>query len=155
MGFGSKILIIEARFYDDIADALVRGAIEELEAAGAGFKRIIVPGIFEIPAVIRFHVRAMELRAAEEHFTGYITLGCAIRGETDHYDHICRETMRGIQDLVINNSLALGNGVLTVHNKAQALARLPNNKRNFGAQAARAVLRMIEIKRELNLISGN
>lgn len=155
MSVGPKILIVEARFYDDIADALVKGAIAELETAGAGFKRIIVPGIFEIPAVIRFYIRSMELRAAEEHFAGYITLGCAIRGETDHYDHICRETMRGIQDLVLHHSLALGNGVLTVHNKAQAMARLPNNKRNFGAQAARAVLRMIEIKRELHLIAGN
>ncbi|WP_142846885.1 6,7-dimethyl-8-ribityllumazine synthase [Telmatospirillum sp. J64-1] len=149
---GTRILIVEARFYDDITDQLVKGAVKELAAVGAGYKRIIVPGILEIPAAIRYAIRAMELRATDDRYSGYITLGCALRGESDHYDHVCREAMSGIQQLALQYTLAVGNGILTCHNKEQALARARVDEKNFGGQAARACLRMIDIKRELRLI---
>lgn len=146
-----RILIVESRAHDEIADYLVKGAIQELATAGAGFKRLVVPTILEIPAVIRFTLRSMEMRSTDERYAGYIALGCAIRGETDYYDHVAREAMRGLQDLVLQYSLAVGNGILTVHNRQQAMERCVPERRNFGGQAARACLRMIEIKRELGL----
>lgn len=147
-----RILIVEARFYDDITDGLVKGVIRELAAANYGFRRMIVPGVLEIPAAVRYAIRAQELRTIDERYAGYITLGCAIRGESDHYDHVCREAMRGIQDLALEHSLAVGNGILTVHNKEQALDRALPERKNLGGLAARACLRMIEIQRELRLI---
>jgi 6,7-dimethyl-8-ribityllumazine synthase len=147
-----RILIVESRFYEDITDGLVKGAVRELTAQGAGYKRVIVPGILEIPAAIRYAIRAMELRATDERFGGYIALGCAIKGETDHYDHVCREAIAGVQKLALDYTLALGNGILTVRNRQQAMERCAPEKRNFGGQAARACLRMIELKRELSLI---
>lgn len=147
-----RILIVESRFYEHITDNLVKGAVRELQAAGAGFKRVIVPGILEIPSAIRYAVRSMEMRATEERYAGYITLGCAIKGETDHYDHVCREAFAGVQNLSLQYTLSVGNGILTVHNEAQALERSAPERRNFGGQAAKACLRMIEIKKELGLI---
>ena len=147
-----KILIVESRFYEDITDNLVKGAVRELQAVGAGFKRVIVPGILEIPGAIRYAVRAMEMRATDERYTGYVTLGCAIKGETDHYDHVCHEAFAGVQNLTLQYTLAVGNGILTVHNKNQAMERAMPEKRNFGGQAARACLRMIEIKKDLGLL---
>jgi len=147
-----RILIVESRFYEEITDGLVKGAVKELTAHGFGYKRLIVPGILEIPAAIRYAVRAMELRATDERYAGYITLGCAIKGETDHYDHVCREAMEGVQKMALDYTLAIGNGILTVHNRAQAMERCLPERRNFGGQAARACLRMIDIKKELSLI---
>jgi 6,7-dimethyl-8-ribityllumazine synthase len=146
-----RILIIESRFYEDITDNLVKGAVRELTAVGAGYKRVIVPGILEIPAAVRFAIRAMEMRATDERYSGYVALGCAVKGETDHYDHVCREAFSGLQDLALQYTLALGNGILTVHNKAQAMERAMPERRNFGGQAARACLRMIDIKKDLGL----
>ena len=147
-----RILIVESRFYEEITDGLVKGAVKELAAQGVGYKRLIVPGILEIPAAIRYAIRAMELRATDERYSGYIALGCAIKGETDHYDHISREAMSGLQQMTLEYTLAVGNGILTVHNRAQAMERCLPERRNFGGQAARACLRMIEIKKELSLI---
>lgn len=149
---GPMILIVESRFYEEITDNLLKGAVKELQAVGAGYKRLIVPGILEIPAAVRYAIRAMELRATDERYAGYIALGCAIKGETDHYHHVCRESMSGLQSLAIEYSLALGTGILTVHNRQQAMERCLVDRRNFGGQAARACLRMIEIKRELSLL---
>lgn len=151
MPSGPRILIVEARFYDDVTDALVKGAIEALSAHGAGFKRVIVPGIFEIPAVIRYAIRSMELRATDERYGGYVVLGCAVKGETDHYDYICQATFDALQDLSLQYTLALGNGILTTRDHAQAMERASPDKRNFGGQAAQTCLRMIDVKRELRL----
>lgn len=148
----TRILIVESRFYEEITDNLVKGVVKELAAVGAGYKRLIVPGILEIPAAIRFAIRSMELRATDERYSGYIALGCAIKGETDHYDHVCREAMAGVQKLALDYTLAVGNGILTVRNRQQAMERAVPERRNFGGQAARACLRMVDIKRELSLI---
>jgi 6,7-dimethyl-8-ribityllumazine synthase len=151
MAEGPRILIVEARFYEDVTDNLVRGCVEELTARGAGFKRVLVPGILEIPAVIRYAVRTMEFRATDHRYAGYVVLGCAIKGETDHYEHVCREAMGGINRLVLDYSLALGNGLLTCPTRELALERSRPDGKNLGGKAARACMRMIEVKREMGL----
>jgi 6,7-dimethyl-8-ribityllumazine synthase len=141
----SRILLVEARYYAHIADELLRGAVVELERAGLGHERVTVPGAFEIPAAIQF---AHLSRAG---FDGYVALGCVIRGETSHYDLICAECARGLQDLALRERLAIGFGVLTVENEAQALARARVDKKNKGGEAVRACLAMIDLKRRYAL----
>ncbi|MEE8563192.1 MAG: 6,7-dimethyl-8-ribityllumazine synthase, partial [Alphaproteobacteria bacterium] len=115
------IMIVEARFYEDIADELVRGAAAALEEAGATYERFAVPGAFEIPGAIRLAMDARRDQAAR--FDGYVALGCVIRGETTHYDYICGESARGLQELVLEHKLAIGYGILTVENRDQAMER--------------------------------
>jgi 6,7-dimethyl-8-ribityllumazine synthase len=141
----TRILVVEARYYAHIADQLLGGATAELERAGAIFERVAVPGTFEIPAAIQF------AHLSGQGFDGYVALGCVIRGETSHYDLICAECARGLQDLALRERLAIGFGVLTVENEAQALARAHIDKRNKGGEAARACLAMIELKRRYAL----
>lgn len=145
------IMIVEARFYEDIADELCRGAIEVLEEAGASYERFTVPGAFEIPAAIRFAVRSMDFCAARRRFDGYVALGCVIRGETTHYDYVCGESARGLQDLAIQYTLALGYGILTVENGEQAWERARVDRKNKGGDAARACLAMVNLKRQFRL----
>jgi 6,7-dimethyl-8-ribityllumazine synthase len=141
----TRILLVEARYYTHIADELLRGAVAELERGGLGHERVTVPGAFEIPAAIQF---AHLSRAG---FDGYVALGCVIRGETSHYDLICAECARGLQDLALRERLAIGFGVLTVENEAQALARARVDKKNKGSEAVRACLAMIDLKRRYAL----
>lgn len=142
-----KILIVEARFYEDIADELVKGAVQALEGAGAEYQRIAVPGALEIPGAIRFAADG------NDGFDGYVALGCVIRGETSHYDYVCGESARGLQDLAIRDRLAIGNGILTVENREQAWARSSVDQKNKGGAVANAALRMIELKKQFGLIS--
>lgn len=145
-----RVLIVEARFYEDIADDLVAGATAVLERAGVAFDRLPVPGAFELPAAI-----AAALDAAEEAdgiaYDGFLALGCVIRGETDHYDHICRESSRALMDLAVEDGIALGFGVLTCENPEQARVRARVDQKNKGGDAAQACLRMMAIKREFRL----
>ncbi len=146
------ILVIQARYHEDIADNLLRGAASEFERVGATHEIIEVPGTFEIPAAIRYAIRSMNfISLTSKRFHGFVALGCVIKGETDHYEHICRESARALQDLVLQCSLALGYGILTVHDREQALARSRANGVNKGAEAARACLRMIEVKKQFHL----
>lgn len=133
-----QVLIVEARFYEDIADALARGVIAVLDAAGATHARLAVPGVFEVPAAIRFAL-------ADGEYDGVVALGCVIRGETDHYDHICREASRALMDLA-TQGVPLGFGVLTCETRKQAEVRAAPTGKNKGADAAHACLRMIELK---------
>ncbi len=137
------VVIIEARFYDHINDGLLSGVVAELDRAGVAHRRITVPGIYEIPAALAL------VLASKQVPDGFVTLGCAIRGESDHYHYICDETMRRLGALAVDRHLALGNGVLTVHNEEQALVRCDPLRKNFGGQAARACLRMMDLKAEL------
>ena len=146
-----RVLIIEARFYDHIADGLLTGAREALVAGGATVEVLTVPGIFELPAALKLVLTAAEQGNDKARFDGFVTLGCAIRGESDHYHHVGTECMRGIADLSMAYDLALGNGVLTVHNESQALNRSDPARKNLGGQAGRACLRMIAVKRDLGL----
>lgn len=145
------IMIVEARFYDDIADELMAGALEVLEAEGLTYERFGVPGAFEIPAAIQYAIRSMDFFAGRRRFDGYVALGCVIRGETSHYDYVCGESARGLQDLAIRYSLALGYGILTVENKEQAWARAARNQKNKGGEATRACLQMLDLKRQFRL----
>ena len=145
------IMIVEARFYDDIADELVRGARQVLDEAGASFERFAVPGAFEIPAAIRYAIRSLDVVDGRRRFDGYVALGCVIRGETTHYDYICQESARGLQDLARTYAIAVGYGILTVENREQALVRAAVDQGNKGGAAARACLEMIELKRRFRL----
>ena len=152
MADAPHMMIVEARFYDDIADELAKGAIAVLDDAGASYERFQVPGAFEIPAAIRFAVRAMDFYTAQRRFDGYIALGCVIRGESTHYDYVCQESARGLQDLALAHTLALGYGILTCENRDQAMERARIDGRyDRGAAAARACLAMIELKRHFHL----
>ncbi len=133
------ILIAEARFYTDIADSLANAAIAALERAKAGYERIEVPGSFELPAAISF-------AAQSGRYNGFIALGCVLRGETSHYDIVCNEVARGIQELAVNRGLALGFGVITAENEDQAWVRAKAEGENYGGRAAEACLRMIALK---------
>jgi len=146
----ARILILEARFYDHLADGLLAGARAVLDAAGHAHDLVTLPGIFELPTALKLHLVAAEQGSAPR-YDGFVTLGCAIRGETDHYHHISTECMRGLTDLSVAYQLALGNGVLTCHDEAQALNRADPARKNLGGQAARACLRMLALKRDLGL----
>ncbi len=145
------ILIVEAPYYPDIADELFRGAAAVLDAAAVSYERIEVPGAFEIPATIRMAVRSMDFFAGRQRFDGYIALGCVIRGETTHYDYVCGESARKLQDLACEHVLALGYGILTCENRDQAWARAAVAQMNKGGAVAEACLRMLEVKRHFHL----
>jgi 6,7-dimethyl-8-ribityllumazine synthase len=145
------ILIVEARFYEEISDELAKGAVAALKSAGITFDRLAVPGAFEIPAAIRMAIHAMDFYPHRRRFDGYVALGCVIRGETTHYDYVCGESARGLQDLAVKYTLALGYGILTVENEAQAWERARVDRKNKGGDAARACLAMIEAKRKFGL----
>ena len=137
------ILLVEAPYYAHIAAELRRGAERALGASGVTHERIAVPGAFEIPAAISIAARA------SQRFDGFVALGCVIRGETTHYDHICAESARGLQDLAVRDGVAIGYGILTVENEAQALARASPDGRDKGGEAVRACLAIVELKRRL------
>ena len=145
------ILVVEARFYEEISDALAKGAVAALKAAGVTFDRLAVPGAFEIPAAIRMAIRAMHFHPHRRRYDGYVALGCVIRGETTHYDYVCQESARGLQNLALEYTLALGYGILTVENEAQAWERARIDRKDKGGDAARACLAMIEAKRNFGL----
>lgn len=145
------IMIVEARFYEDLADELVRGAVAVLEAAGASYERFAVPGAFEIPAAIACGLRAAEINPEGRRFDGYLALGCVIRGETTHYDHICEESARGLMDLAIRHHLPLGYGILTCETREQALVRARVEEGNKGGAAAQACLDMLALKQRLGI----
>ncbi|WCL52992.1 6,7-dimethyl-8-ribityllumazine synthase [Gimibacter soli] len=141
------LLIVEARFYTDLADELVAGAIDAIEKAGATFDRVDVPGALEIPAAIKFAHSGSGLD-----YDGYVALGCVIRGETTHYDYVCGESARGLQELALKYNLAVGNGILTVENDDQAWARALRTKKNKGADAANAAMRMAALRKSFGVI---
>ena len=146
-----RVLIVEARFYSDLADEMAKGAIAALDKAGILHDRVAVPGTFEVPAAIRFALRAIETHSATSNYSGFIALGTVIRGETDHYAHICREVSRALMDIAVKQSVALGFGILTCETKEQAEARADISRGDKGADAAQACLRMMDLKKELRL----
>ena len=142
-----SILIVEARFYDHIANALLDGATAVLEAAGARFERVTVPGALEIPAAIGFAARSGE--DAGKSYDGYVALGCVIRGETYHFEIVAGESARGLMDLALHHDLCIGNGILTVENEEQAMVRAARDGQDKGGDAARACLALIKVRARL------
>ncbi len=143
----AAVLIVEARFYEHISDRLYEGATAALQAAGAQFERISVPGALEIPAAILFAAKAGE--GAGKSFDGFIALGCVIRGETYHFEIVSNESARGLVNLGLQHGLCIGNGILTVENEDQALVRASRDGQDKGGDAARACLAMIDLRSRL------
>ena len=137
---GSHILIALSRYYEDIADQLLAGATDELKSVNVSWEVIEVSGAFELPAAVRFS-------SLSGLFDGYIALGCVIRGETSHYDYVCRESARALSDLAVRLQLAVGYGIVTTDNRDQAWERAAVDRRNKGRDTASACLRMVEIRR--------
>ncbi|UVK44901.1 6,7-dimethyl-8-ribityllumazine synthase [Mesorhizobium sp. AR07] len=142
-----KLLIIEARFYDDLADALLDGAKAALDEAGAKYDVVTVPGALEIPAVISFTLDAAEGEGTD--YDGYVALGTVIRGETHHFDIVANESARALMDLSVQESICIGNGILTTENDEQAWTRARRTEGDKGGFAARAALTMITVKKRL------
>lgn len=144
---GARALIVEARFYDDIQDAMLEGAIAELQQAGVSHDVLTVTGSLEIPATI-----AIALDAAEKNGKPYdaaIALGCVIRGDTIHFEIVSIESSRALMELAVSRQVPLGNGIITVNNEEQAWARARSSELDKGGDAARAALAMLRLKRSL------
>ena len=144
---GARILVVEGRYYDEIADELLAGAKRALDAAKVDYDVATVPGALEIPQAIVIALDAAARRKAP--YDGVVALGCVIRGETSHYDIVAGESARAIMDIGIARGVAIGNGILTVDKEEQAWARARPDGQDKGAAAADAVLSLVQIKRSL------
>jgi len=134
----AKILIVEARFYEHLNDLLIEGARVAIEADGHTHETVTVPGALEVPA-------AIAMAAETGRYDGFVALGVVIRGETYHFEIVSTESARGIMALTLDG-LAIGNGILTVENEAQALARARRQEKDKGGEAAKAALAMLKLK---------
>jgi 6,7-dimethyl-8-ribityllumazine synthase len=143
-----RILIVEARFYEDLADALLEGATQALEAFGAEYDVITVPGALEIPGAIAIAEEGGH-RPVGRLYDGYVALGTVIRGETYHFEIVSNESARGIMDLTTSGRVCIGNGILTTEDEDQAWARARVSEGDKGGGAARAALSMIALKQQL------
>jgi 6,7-dimethyl-8-ribityllumazine synthase len=144
---GARVLVVEARFYDAIADELLAGAREALDAAGCRVDVLTVPGALEIPAATVIALRAAA--ESDDPYEAVVALGCVIRGETGHYDIVAGESARALMDISVAYEMPLGNGILTVETEAQALARARRSEMNKGGGAAHAALAVLAIRRKL------
>jgi 6,7-dimethyl-8-ribityllumazine synthase len=134
----AKFLIVEARFYDHLNDLLIAGARAAFEEAGHHVEVITVPGALEIPG-------AIALAAESGRYDGFVAIGVVIRGETYHFEIVAGESARGIMALTMDG-IAIGNGILTVENEAQALTRARPDEKNKGGEAAKAAISLLELK---------
>ena len=139
----SDILIVGANFYKDIAEQLSSGVVKVLSDKRLSVESIWVPGVFEIPS-------AVAKAWSTQNYLGVISLGCVIRGQTDHYDHICREVIRELMELTVKQSMPHGLGILTCENYEQAWERAHTKNLDVGGRAALACCRMLEIHKKIN-----
>ena len=144
---GARILLVEARFYEDIADALLKGATRALEEVGAAVERVSVPGSLEVAPAIAIALDAAE--RAGKPYDGAVALGCVIRGETLHFEIVSQESARALLDLSVARRVPIGNGILTVDTDAQAWARARPEEADKGGDAVRAALALVRLKRRL------
>jgi 6,7-dimethyl-8-ribityllumazine synthase len=138
----ARILIVEARFYDHLNDLLLEGARAAIEAEGHSHETVTVPGALEVPA-------AIALAAETGRYDAFVALGVVIRGETYHFEIVSNESARGIMALTLDG-LAIGNGILTVEDEAQALARARPDEKNKGGEAAKAALAMMALRQRFS-----
>jgi 6,7-dimethyl-8-ribityllumazine synthase len=146
-GKGARILIVEARFYDAIADALLAGAMKALKEAKAEVDVVSVPGALEIPTAIAIAADAAQRN--RKPYDGAVGLGCVIRGETIHFEIVSNLSAKGLMELSVERRLPIGNGIITVENEAQAFARARTEEQDKGGDAARAALALIALKRKV------
>ncbi|RFB80292.1 6,7-dimethyl-8-ribityllumazine synthase [Methylovirgula sp. 4M-Z18] len=144
---GVRILIVEARFYDALGEALLTGARQAIEAAQGTADVLTVPGALEIPSTVAIALDAAEQRGKP--YDGVVVLGCIVRGETYHFEIVANESSRGVMGLSIARRIPIGNGILTVENDEQAWARADVKRGDKGGDAARAALAVLRIKRKL------
>lgn len=141
----AHILMIEARYYEDISDLLIEGVVAECAQRGITFEHVIVPGALEIPQVLAAAAAARE--AGRMTFDGAVALGCVIRGETAHYDVVCDNANHWLMETAVRKEVPVGNAILTVDTHAQAVARAEGGIKGKGGDAVRACARLIEAKR--------
>jgi 6,7-dimethyl-8-ribityllumazine synthase len=144
---GARVLVVEARFYDDIADALLAGAMKALKEAGAAADVVSVPGALEIPTAIALALDAAQRRRRP--YDGAVALGCVIRGDTIHFEIVSHQSARGLMELSVARKVPVGNGIVTVDTEAQAWARARVTEQDKGGDAARAALALIALKQRL------
>ncbi len=149
MAHSPYILIIEARFYEEIADDLLKGAKAVIAAAQAKCEVVTVPGILELPAAALFGMTPD--RKSGQRYDGFVVLGCAVKGETDHYEHVCTQSMSGVQRVALDLKAPAGNGILTCPTWELAQDRADPARGDAGGRAARACLRLIELKQGFGL----
>ena len=148
-GAGARILIIEARYYEKVSEELLAGAIAEIEASGASYECISVPGALEIPQALAQAIKA-DLIGSDQvgaRFDGCVALGCVIRGDTTHYETVCHNANHWLMHLAVAHAIPLGNGILTVETEAQAMERAQGGRKGKGADAVRACLAVIALER--------
>ena len=138
----NKIAIVAAPFYMHITNGLYSGALSVLEDNNYDCKRFDVAGALEIPL-------ACQMLAQSGKYQAIVAIGAVIRGETPHFDHVCEQSSRGILDVSLKLNIPIGNGIITIENEAQALARSGNNKKNKGAEAAAAAIGLLDLKSKL------
>jgi 6,7-dimethyl-8-ribityllumazine synthase len=145
-----KILIVQSVYYEKISELLLKGATAEIQRSGFGFDIINVAGSLEIAAAISIYKeKKNKIFSKFDEYYGYVALGCVIKGETSHYDIVCAESARALTDLSINAKIAIGNGILTVENEAQALERADPAKKDRGGFASFACIEMIKIREKI------
>ena len=144
-GTPPRLLLIQAPYYDQIVGGMRRGVERVAAEAGAGLEVVDVAGAYELPAALRMAINA------GKGWDGFVLLGCVVRGETDHYDHICREAMAGVMSITAETGVAVGYGLLTVHTIEQAEARARDDGYNKGAEAAQAALMQVGLRRRWGL----
>ncbi|MCR0980441.1 6,7-dimethyl-8-ribityllumazine synthase [Roseomonas populi] len=137
-----RVLVIQAPYYADVVGGMVDGALAVLAGIGAEAEVVDVAGAFELPAALRMAIRAGR-------WDGFLVFGCVVKGETDHYDHICREACRGVMDISVETMAPIGFGLLTVHTIQQAIARSSADRHNKGVEAANAMIGQIALVRRL------
>src|SRR5882757_10808793 len=148
---GVRVLVVESGYYEDIADMLLEGARRALDAAGAVYDVVTVPGALEIPQGIAI---ALDGASGAEAYHGVVALGCVIRGETSHYDIVAGESARALMELGVHRAIPVGNGILTVDKEAQAWARARPEGQDKGAGAALAALALVRLQRSLGKPRG-
>jgi len=145
------VMIVEARFNDEVSDHLLAGAKAVLERAGASYEVYTVPGSLEIPAAILYALKSLDFDAVRRRYDGYVALGAVVKGSTRHDVVIGDVSAQGLQTLALQHTLAIGNGILTCDTLEQALERANPAQHDRGGAAAEACLKMIELKHRFRL----
>jgi 6,7-dimethyl-8-ribityllumazine synthase len=147
-GPAPRILLIQAPYYEEIVGGMRKGVERVVAEAGGVLEVVDVAGAFELPAALRMALDAMEHPEEPPSWDGFVLLGCVVKGETDHYDHICREACSGVMSVAVGTGAAIGFGLLTVHTIQQAIERSSDDGHNKGAEAAQAALLQVGLRRK-------